>query len=328
MAEKKFLVDLNLTGNQLIDFRVENIGTLPTGLTPNDEGRVVFLTTDSKLHTWDGTQWTTASDTLLSVDVVTDALGVATIQPGVVDSGKLANGSVLTDKIVNANVTNAKIAPAASDNRIKGTITTGGGVVDMTPADVLTMIGVEAGAQVNVDTNIGQSATATPADTLDLTSSTGTGTTLVSATAAAAGLMSGADKAILDALNGVTAETIASTPSPTGINVALGTGSNTDLALADATNAGLMSFGDFPKLALIDNNANYINPATIVYRDKATMPVGDLQTIVTWIESDIAGNDDNNSVLTSAAVKAYVDGQWEVKVVIKADIMLLLTHLI
>lgn len=69
---------------------------------------------------------------------------------------------------------------------------------DYTTAEKNKLAGIEAGAQVNVATNIGQgSRTST---TIPLTSSTGTGTTLPSATTSLAGLQSAADKAKLDGI--------------------------------------------------------------------------------------------------------------------------------
>jgi hypothetical protein len=66
----------------------------------------------------------------------------------------------------------------------------------MSAADKTKLDGVEAGAQVNVATNIGQGTLTTT--TIPLTSSTGTGTTLPAATTLLAGLQSAADKTKLD----------------------------------------------------------------------------------------------------------------------------------
>jgi len=43
-----------------------------------------------------------------------------TIEPGAIDSKKLANNSVITDKILNSNVTDAKIADGIQGSKIKG----------------------------------------------------------------------------------------------------------------------------------------------------------------------------------------------------------------
>lgn len=56
MAEKKYLVDIDLLQNQLSNARIQNLGTAPT--TPV-EGQIYFDTLAGALKVWDGTQWIT-----------------------------------------------------------------------------------------------------------------------------------------------------------------------------------------------------------------------------------------------------------------------------
>ena len=213
MAEKRYKVDINLTGNSLLSAKLENLSNpLPT-LTGADEGRVIYNTSDNKVYTWSGTAWTTPN--------------------GTTDLGQ-ANGD---------------------------------------------------------------------ATKLDVTSSTGTSTTLISATPTKAGLMSGADKTKLD---DVIDDTIGNTPTLTKVAVHLGSGSTTDVLGATSSRAGVMTNTDKIKLDGLDNGANYIDPTKLVY--KALADNGGSLSLIDWIKTSIslAGNSDNE-VSTTKAVKAYVD---------------------
>lgn len=53
MAKKQFLVDIDLVLNQLLQARLENLATSPTG----SPGRVYFNTADFKAYQYDGTTW-------------------------------------------------------------------------------------------------------------------------------------------------------------------------------------------------------------------------------------------------------------------------------
>lgn len=51
---QKFLVPISLGGNQILGFRVENLGALPGA---GSEGRMVLRTSDHTMHYDDGTAW-------------------------------------------------------------------------------------------------------------------------------------------------------------------------------------------------------------------------------------------------------------------------------
>lgn len=53
MAKRTFLVDIDLTNNQLLQARFENLATDPTGVT----GRVYYNTTINKIKYFNGTVW-------------------------------------------------------------------------------------------------------------------------------------------------------------------------------------------------------------------------------------------------------------------------------
>lgn len=55
MAQKKFLVDLDLDFNQLLRARFENVAALPT--ETNQVGRIVYLTTDKHVYMCNGEKW-------------------------------------------------------------------------------------------------------------------------------------------------------------------------------------------------------------------------------------------------------------------------------
>jgi hypothetical protein len=109
--------------------------------------------------------------------------------------------------------------------------------------------GIEAGAQVNVATNLGSSRTST---TYSITSSTGSNTSLAAATTTLAGLMTSSDKSKLDGIAAgaqVNVATDLSATYATGtVTVNSSTGSNIALAAATTSLAGVMSSADKTKL--------------------------------------------------------------------------------
>lgn len=66
MANKKFLVDIDLAKNQLLNAKLQNLASHPT-VTSFDAGFVYWNTTDNLAYVWDGTQWTDFSKTNLSL---------------------------------------------------------------------------------------------------------------------------------------------------------------------------------------------------------------------------------------------------------------------
>lgn len=89
MAQKNFQVDLNLNLNQLLQARLENVDALPNdGLY---SGRRVFLTTDKKAYTYNGTAWVVDADQAAAkVTLAKDSTGlVYTLSQGGTEVGKI-----------------------------------------------------------------------------------------------------------------------------------------------------------------------------------------------------------------------------------------------
>jgi hypothetical protein len=156
---KKFLVDIDLNKNQLLNVRLQNLATAPASPV---SGQIYYNTTNSVINLWDGTQWldvsgdiqsVTAGDGLVddtgstaknpilkvnvdnaSIEIVGDVvrikdLGVTTakINASAVTTAKIADDNVTTVKILDSNVTFAKIQDIATLTVI-GRVASGSGV--------------------------------------------------------------------------------------------------------------------------------------------------------------------------------------------------------
>ena len=139
-------------------------------------------------------------------------------------------------------VTYAKIQNVVNDERILGRVSGANGIIEeLTKSDVLTMLNVADGAEVNVATDLSYTAS-----TRVLASSTGTDATLPEVVAAGnSGLMTGADKTKLDGIaTGAevnVATNITITENATTVTVASSTGSNDNIAGATASLAGVVT---------------------------------------------------------------------------------------
>jgi hypothetical protein len=71
MAQRKFVVDINLLQNELINARIQNVGTAPT--TPV-EGQIYYNNTvgNKTMYFYNGSEWIPTSG---SVEVITDTIG-------------------------------------------------------------------------------------------------------------------------------------------------------------------------------------------------------------------------------------------------------------
>ena len=145
-----------------------------------------------------------------------------------------------------------------TDTSIELTSTTGTGVtlteaVPTVTAGLLSgsdknkLDGVEAGAEVNVDTDLGVANNTV--STLDITSSTGTDATIPAALTTAAGLMSAADKTKLDGVEAgaevnIDTDLGVANNTPTGLDITSSTGTDVSLSGATTALAGLMLSSD------------------------------------------------------------------------------------
>lgn len=148
----KYLVDLNLTGNELQNAALQTLASDPTALAI---GHIYFNTATNKVMvstngvTFDVVGNTYTADetslTLSGLEFSIKDLGVST--------AKIADLGVTTGKIANNAVTFAKLEDVAED-RIIGRISTGAGdAEELTAAQVRTIINVADGAEANVQSD-------------------------------------------------------------------------------------------------------------------------------------------------------------------------------
>ena len=103
-------------------------------------------------------------------------------------AGEIGEVQVQTNMVANDAITYAKIQNVANDERILGRVSGANGVIEeLTKSQVLTMLNVADGAQVNVATNLSVTA---DTNQLQVNSSTGTNVDLPAATASAWGVLS------------------------------------------------------------------------------------------------------------------------------------------
>ena len=139
----KYLVDLNLNGNEVQNFALQTVAGTPTGLST---GHIVYDTVAAQVKIYDGAGWKVVGlvgdETSLTV-----SNGVISIKGGGVSTAKIAALAVTTAKIADDAVTYAKIQNVASNNVILGNDNGAGSAVqELTPANVRTIINVEDGA--------------------------------------------------------------------------------------------------------------------------------------------------------------------------------------
>jgi len=135
----------------------------------------------------------------------------------------------------------------------------------MSGADKVKLDGVEAGAQVNVGTDLGTSYSALD---VAITSSTGLDASLAKVTATTAGVMAAADKVKLDGVQAGAQVNVGTNLSAGYSNVAVGLGSSTGTGInvVAATNAlaGVMTAADKAKLDGIAAGAQ-VNSSRLVF---------------------------------------------------------------
>lgn len=80
MAKQKFLVNIDLNGNQLINVDLENLATAPAVEQGKDIGRMYFDTLKGKIGSWDGNKWTYSADYKAGEGIDSTALAAGTVK--------------------------------------------------------------------------------------------------------------------------------------------------------------------------------------------------------------------------------------------------------
>jgi len=320
MASKKFLVNLDLSGNLLNNARIMH-GAADPAVTGSDAGFIFFNTTDKELKVWDGGNWITSTVdfSLLSGDVTSTAAGVVTIE----------DDAIITQKIIDGAVTNAKMADMASKT-FKGNASAGAAAPqDLTVAEMQAELGINpGGGELNekAELEIGSQTTTTMDINSSVASSAGAQTDSVTLpqvlSGGNAGLMSGADKLALDTLvsaPGTGALSITNDSGPltnAAITVTLSDGVNPvkthTIPLATNNHAGLMDTGQQSKLNNIEAEATKVVKSEVVYRNftSTTDPSFTSLSAIAWVTADAAfASSTDELVPTALAVKTYVDGK-------------------
>ena len=159
-------------------------------------------------------------------------------------------GAETNDLSITHNEDNVDIAiENGADITLAGATTTAAGA--MSKDDKVKVDGIEAGAEVNVDTNLAEGASTTT--TVVITSSTGNDATLSSASASRAGLMSKAkfDEVVLNTAKETNVTTnLTNTPSETEVTIESSDGTDTSIASASTSQAGVMTKAIFDAVQL------------------------------------------------------------------------------
>ena len=237
-----------IAGYGITDAVLTSDSRLSTNLAYNSGTRVISSSTGTNATL---PQVTTSVDGLM---IASDKSKLDGIAPGAqvnVATNLSFTTAATTGTVVSSTGTNATI-PAATTS-LAGL---------MTNADKTKLDGIAAGAQVNVATNLGFTATTT---TGTVTSSTGSNATIPAATGSSAGLMTTTDKNKLDGIAAGAQVNVATnlsyTAAATSGVVTSSTGTNATLPAATTSAAGLMTNADKSKLDGIAAGAQ-VNVAT------------------------------------------------------------------
>lgn len=247
----KVLSSLDLAKNQLIQAVIEVLASAPTSPV---EGQIYYNSTNKTIYVRTDSVW-------LDLGLNTsDTLG----PDG--DKGDITVGGSGTTLTIDPNsVTYAKLQKIVTANTLLGSLSANGTVTELTKAQVLSLLNVADGAQVNVGTNIAQGTRTTT--TVPITSSTGTGATLAVATTSLAGVMSSADKTKLDGIAtgaqvNVATNLAQGTKTATTVLVTSSTGTSATLTEANTTQAGLLGAAKWNEI--VANTAKVSYPGSSI----------------------------------------------------------------
>lgn len=163
-----FLNSLDLGRNELLNARIQSLATAP--LNPV-EGLFYWNSNNKHLYIYNGSDWVDLNEVIQGMQA----------HGNEAHTSLFATESALADGL---------------DTKVDKIVGKGLSTEDYTTAEKTKLSGIEAGAQVNVATNIAQGTRTTT--TVPITSSTGSDATLQAASPTLAGVMVAADKSKLD----------------------------------------------------------------------------------------------------------------------------------
>lgn len=287
MAKRKFLVDIDLSQNQLTNAKIHSLATAPSSPT---EGQVYFNTGSKILYVFDGSGWVDTTQQNSNSATVLSTGSVSSSSYGITSDG--ATNDVV---IAQASTTKAGVMSAAKFNEV---VANNAKVSDVNH---------------NVTTNLSEGTATTT--TVVIESSDGADATLASASASRAGLLS---KAKFDEITANTAKVsdvnhnvstnLSATHNASTVVINSSDGANGTINAATATTAGIMSEAIFDQHVI--NNAKVSNvdhplvqtavPAGAVFTDTET-------TTSLSLSANVLSYVDELGATTSHDLSLYLD---------------------
>ena len=200
-----------------------------------------------------------------------------------------------TDLTVTENASTVTIASSTGDNDdIQAATTSLAGV--MSAADKTKLDGIDTGAEVNVPTNLGNSATGTA---LTITSSTGTNTNLPAATTTTWGVMTDEDKTKLDGIEALADVTDAGNVTTSLVAATAISGPNQTTIQGNLGLGTLATLSEVNAATIADNSvgADELNVSGDGTAGQALVSDGD--GTFTWSTISVTDNDVNVANLTA-----------------------------